>query len=126
MNNNKILIVDDEETVINPLKLHLEKEGFSIISAKDGVQGLNIAMNDKPNLIILDISMPNMNGLEMMKKLRSDDQYGKNVKLILLTALSADDTIIKAIVEGTPSFFLDKSNSTIQMIVDKAKEALGI
>lgn len=126
MNNNKILIVDDEETVINPLKLHLEKEGYSVMSATDGLKGLELAMNEKPNLIILDISMPNMNGLEMMKKLRADGEFGKNVKLILLTALSADDTIIKAIVEGTPSFFLDKANSTIQMIVDKVKEALGI
>ncbi len=126
MNKYKVLIIDDEQTVVNPLAAHLLKEGFIVTSAIDGVKGLSNAMTDKPDLIILDISMPNMDGITMMKKLRDDGDYGKNVKIILLTALSADDTIIKAIVEGTPSFFLDKNNSTIQMIVDKTKEALGI
>ncbi len=121
-----ILIIDDETTITNTLAAILIKDEFNVISASDSMIGLNKALEEKPDLILLDISMPKMTGMEMLKKLRESGEYGKNVKVILLTSLTADDKIMKGIVESQPSFYLTKSTSTTKEIISKIKEALGI
>ncbi len=121
-----ILIIDDETTITNTLAAILIKDEFNVISASDSLTGLNKALEEKPDLILLDISMPNMSGMEMLKKLRESGEYGKNVKVILLTSLTADDSIMKGIVQEHPSFYLTKSTSTTKDIIQKIKEALGI
>ncbi len=129
MNSNskyKILVVEDEATMLNPLVASLIKESFNVVSATDGVEGLSMSLKEKPDLILLDISMPNMNGVEMMQRLRESGDYGKNVKIILLTSLNVDDNIMKGIVEGMPSFFLTKDTSSIADIIQKVKESLEI
>lgn len=121
-----ILIIDDETTITNTLAAILIKDEFNVISASDSLTGLNKALEEKPDLILLDISMPKMTGMEMLKKLRESGEYGKNVKVILLTSLTADDNIMKGIVSEQPSFYLTKSTSTTKDIIQKIKEALGI
>lgn len=118
----KVLIVEDETALREALVDKLTREGFDALEAKDGEEGLKIALKEHPGLILLDIIMPKMDGMTMMKKLR-EDEWGKGVPIILLTNLSAtEEKIIKGIVENEPSYYLVKSDWKIEDVVKKVKE----
>jgi len=99
----KILIVDDEKNIVDIIKHNLKKEGFTIIEAYDGEQGLNMGLNESPDLILLDIMLPKMDGFAVCRKLRQSI----STPIIMLTAreeevdkvlgleLGADDYITK-------------------------------
>lgn len=74
----KILIVEDEESLLKTLGEKFTLEGFEVVKAQNGVEGLRVALQEHPDLILLDIVMPVMGGMEMLGKLRQDD-WGKNV-----------------------------------------------
>ena len=103
--SKKILIVEDDEDFQFILKKKFSAEKFSVLCASDGQKGLEAALKEKPDLIMLDISMPVMDGMAMMKNLRQD-AWGKKVPIILLTNLSANEKIVKGMVEDEPLFFL--------------------
>lgn len=124
-NEKKILIVEDEVTVFNALKDKLSINGFEVLEAKNGKEGLSIALREHPDLILLDIIMPKMGGITMMENLRSDS-WGAKVPIIILTNLNSDDSIIKAIEDNKPSFYLVKSDWNINDIVIKVRELLGM
>ncbi len=123
--NKKILIVEDEVAVSNALKDKLLINGFEILEAKNGKEGLSLALKEHPDLILLDIIMPKMGGITMMKNLRSDS-WGAKVPIIILTNLNSDDSIIKAIEDNKPSFYLVKSDWNINDVVVKVRELLGM
>ncbi|WMI81467.1 response regulator [Anaerotignum sp. MB30-C6] len=99
----KILIVDDEQNIVDIIAFNLKKEGYQILKAPDGVEGVKLAMEENPDLILLDIMMPKMDGYEACKKIREK----KNTPIIMLTAraeevdkvlgleLGADDYVTK-------------------------------
>ncbi len=120
-----ILIVEDDIPELNALRDKFSREGFATLEAKDGKQGLEIALREHPDLILLDIVMPVMDGMTMMKKLRQADAWGKNVPIILLTNLSDDDKINKGLTEDEPAYYLVKSDWTINDVVEKVKERLS-
>lgn len=103
MVNKKILIVDDEKNIVEILKFNLKKEGFATIEAYDGEQAMDMALNEKPDLIILDVMLPKMDGFTVCRKLRQQI----NTPILMLTAkeeevdkvlgleLGADDYITK-------------------------------
>src|SRR3989344_7557831 len=105
----KILIVEDEDMIRKPYADELQDEGFSVVTAANGQEGLKVALQEKPDLILLDIVMPVMSGMDMMKKLR-EDNWGKKVPIILLTNLSANENIIKGVIKDEPLYFLVKSD----------------
>jgi len=80
----KILLVEDDPTIREGLTTVFKEEGFQVITAADGVKGLDSAQNDNPDLILLDIMLPKMNGLDVLKTIRSD--YRKQVPIIMLTS----------------------------------------
>ena len=102
-NKKTILIVDDEKPIVDILVYNLEKEGYNTLEANDGVAAVEIALNQKPDLILLDIMLPKMDGLTVCKKIRTS----LNVPILMLTAkdeeidkilgleLGADDYITK-------------------------------
>ena len=120
-NSYKIQIIDDREITRVPIVTALIKNEFGVISANDGVDGLAMALRDKPDLILLDITMPNMNGIEMMKKLRESGDYGKKVKIIILTSTPIDDETINTIAKSEPSFYLEKNKNSVLDIIQKIK-----
>ncbi len=101
--DRKILIVDDEKNIVDIIAFNLKKEGYQIIKASDGEEGVKKAMEENPDLILLDIMMPKMDGYEACKKIREK----KNTPIIMLTAraeeldkvlgleLGADDYVTK-------------------------------
>jgi len=99
----RILVVDDEEDILEILRYNLEKEGFIVQTAADGPTALRIAEQFLPQLIILDIMMPGMDGIEVCEKLRAKPQFA-NTLIAFLTARSEAFTQISALDTGGDDF----------------------
>lgn len=99
MESAKILVVDDEPDILEFLRYNLEKEGFSVVTAADGEEGLAIADKEQPDLIILDIMMPKMDGVEVCRVLRSKPSFAQTV-IAFLTAREEDFSQIAALETG--------------------------
>ncbi|HTE48780.1 MAG TPA: response regulator [Candidatus Paceibacterota bacterium] len=127
--SKKILVieaVEDDTALLDVLHDKFSLEGFSVLKASDGEQGLAIALSERPDLILLDLMMPKMDGLTMMKKLRQSNEWGKKVPVIILTNLSADDEKInQSIAIDAPAYYIVKSNLTINDLVEKIRERIN-
>jgi len=102
MNNNpakKILIVDDEPDILEFLQYNLRKEGYQVVTASDGVQAIKVAAQEKPDLILLDIMMPEMDGVETCRLLRSKNEFD-DTPIAFLTARDEDFSQIAALDVG--------------------------
>ncbi|MFH0874281.1 MAG: response regulator [Candidatus Komeilibacteria bacterium] len=121
----KILITEDETLLRNALGEKLRLEGFEVLAAENGQKGLELALAEHPDLILLDIIMPVMDGLTMLKQLRQD-AWGKTAPVILLTNLTANDNIMPEVIEQQPAFYLVKTDWTLDKVVEKIKETLKI
>ncbi len=94
-----ILVVDDEEDVVTFIKRALTMEGMEVVTAFDGLSALDTALEQEPDLIILDIMMPIMNGYEVCARLRLEEKT-KNIPIILLSSAYTTDTVRQAKVAG--------------------------
>lgn len=119
----KILVVEDEVLLRDALIYKFEEEGFTVTGAADGQAGLEEATQNHPDLILLDIIMPNMDGLTMLDRLR-ENAWGKTVQVIMLTNLSDMKSTSRA-VEKNAKDILVKSDWAIDDVVKKVKEKLG-
>ena len=121
--SKKILIVEDEPAMRKALAEKFRSEGFDVSLAVDGVDGIEQSRRIHPDIILLDLVMPKMDGMTMLKQVRELNDWGKNVPVIILTNLpSEDENIIKKIVELTPTYYLVKADWKINDIVEKVKE----
>jgi two-component system chemotaxis response regulator CheY len=93
---NTILIVEDELPLRKILKDELIAAGFNVLEAKDGVEGLDVALKNHPDLILVDILMPKMDGITMLKQLR-EDPLGKKIQVMILSNLSDPASISAAL-----------------------------
>lgn len=122
--NKKILIVDDEEDMMTVLVESFTPEGFNILKATNGKEALDIALKEHPDIILLDILMPVMDGLKMLEKLRQDE-WGKYADVILLTNVDDAERVARAAQEGAFDYFV-KNDKTTKEIIKVVKEKLGI
>lgn len=99
METAKILVVDDEPDILEFLQYNLEKEGFAVVTASDGEAGIQMAEQESPDLIILDIMMPKMDGVEVCRVLRSRPKFAQTV-IAFLTAREEDFSQIAALETG--------------------------
>ncbi len=120
----KILIVEDELAYLNLLDRQLTAQGYEIIKAKDGREGLANAIKEKPDLIILDLRMPVMDGMTMLGLLRKDP-YGKSAKVIMLTNLEPDNKILDGAVKNQPTYYFVKSDIRLEELLKKTRELLA-
>jgi two-component system alkaline phosphatase synthesis response regulator PhoP len=102
-NLKKVLIVDDEPDILEIISYNLIKEGYQISTAKDGIEALEKTASFKPDLVILDIMMPKMNGVEVCRILRSKPEFN-NTLIIFLTALSDESSQIKGLETGADDY----------------------
>ena len=123
-NKNKILIVEDEIDLRDALVTAFTYEGFSTLVAGDGEEGLSVAEAEAPNLILLDISMPKMDGLTMLKKLR-ETAWGKDTKVIVMTVLD-DLSKVSEVIDAGGNEYVVKTQVTLTEIVQKVKYKLGL
>lgn len=119
-----ILVVEDETPLRNALCDKLTNEGFAVLPAKDGAEGLQVALKEHPDLILLDIIMPVMDGVMMLHKLRAD-VWGSAAHVIILTNLSDNDDVAKA-MEHEVFEYIVKSNVKVEELVRRIKETLGL
>lgn len=120
----KILIIEDELAYLKLLQEQLTQYGYDILQATDGKKGLAMAKLHHPDLILLDIRLPVMNGVTVLDELRKDS-YGKSAKVILLTNLEPDDTILKEVIKQKPAFYLMKSDIQLADLIQKIKKLLS-
>ncbi len=121
---NKILIVEDEIDLRDALVTAFTYEGFLTLVAGDGEEGLSVAEAEAPNLILLDISMPKMNGLTMLKKLR-ETAWGKDTKVIVMTVLD-DLSKVAEVMDAGGDEYVVKTQVTLTEIVQKVKHKLDL
>ncbi|HDY86599.1 MAG TPA: response regulator [bacterium] len=91
----KVLIVDDEPDIVNIIKCHLECCKCEVVTAANGKEGLEKAAKEKPDLILLDVNMPTMNGLQMLERLREDPNL-KDIPVIMVTVVCEPQNIAVA------------------------------
>jgi DNA-binding response OmpR family regulator len=126
VDKKKILIVEDEEVMQKAISGAFSSQEFTVIGASDGEQGLIVSLKEHPDIILLDILMPKMDGINMLQKLRSD-MWGNKVPVIILTNLLPNtSSVINSVLKNEPVYYLVKSDVKLEEIVSKAKEALKI
>jgi PAS domain S-box-containing protein len=102
--DNSVLIVNDEPDQLQLMQRLLDKAGFAVLTAEDGVGGLALARKERPDLVISDVSMPHMNGLEFCRRLRADSDL-KTVPILLISARQKDtDTIVAGLSAGADDY----------------------
>jgi len=119
----KILLVDDDKVFSEMYKLRLEASGYEVILVEDGEKALVSAMDVKPNLVLLDVMMPKINGLDTLDILKSTPET-KEVPVIILTALLKDVNEVRGMMSGAAGYLV-KSEVTPSQVVEKIEEVLG-
>ncbi|HUZ93255.1 MAG TPA: response regulator [Candidatus Paceibacterota bacterium] len=120
----RVLIVEDEPSIMRALATVFVREGFEATTAGDGEEGLAAALRDRPDLIILDIVMPRMDGMEMLTRIRRDGgAWGKSVKAIVYSNLSYNEKHGEAAGVGVKDFLV-KADTSLAEVVRIAKETL--
>ena len=118
-NSKKVLVVDDDKDLCKVLSDSLMSDSLEVLKAYDGEEGLEIALKEHPDLILLDVLMPKMNGWEMLEKLRTDE-WGKTAKVIVLTVLDDVESISRALEDGQYEYLV-KTDWDLDEIVKKVR-----
>ena len=122
--NKTVLIVEDEVAMSSAMEAKFQKYGFAVLKAGDGEEGYKMAMGNKPDLLMLDLIMPKMDGISLMKEIRKDAAWGNNVPIIILTNLSDHESMSEAAENRV--YFLVKTEWRLDDVVKLAMEKLGI
>lgn len=109
-----ILVVDDERHIVRLVQVNLERVGYSVITAFDGVECLEKVKAEAPDLIVLDVMMPRMDGFETLKKIRSDEST-KDLPVVMLTARAQDKDVLTGYTHGV-DLYLTKPFGPLELI----------
>ncbi len=120
--SKKILFIEDESALQKTFGDVLKQEGYQMFSALDGEVGLRLVKTEKPDLILLDLILPKINGFEVLEKLK-EDQGTKDIPVIVLTHLEEMEDVQKAIELGAKDYLV-KANYSLKEVVEKIKKAL--
>jgi len=110
----KILIIEDEESILEMYKMRLEQEGYLVIASNNGTDGIALAKKEKPDLILLDLVIPEIDGYQVLKKLRAD-QNTKNIKIYILSNLGQSQEINKGFTNGADGYLIKASLTPSQL-----------
>lgn len=122
-NKKKILVIEDEATLQKALCEVLNQEDYEVLSALDGLKGLELAQEEKPDLILLDIILPKMDGFDVLKKIKSNKGISR-IPVIILTNLSDINDIQKALDLGATTYLV-KADFHLEDVLKKIKETLS-
>jgi adenylate cyclase len=117
-----LLVAEDDQFYANLYRTKLEKEGFGVLVASNGTETLDLLRKNSPNLIILDLVMPEMDGFEVLKKLKEEKDL-RDVPVIILSNLGQPEDIERAKALGVFKYII-KSNVSIHQMVESVEEAL--
>lgn len=119
----KILFIEDEAALQQTTGDMLRSEGYEVLQALDGEAGLRMALQEKPDLILLDLVLPRKDGFEVLTQLRASPEMG-NVPVIVLTNLEKSEEVERALQLGAP-VYLVKLHYSLEEVLEKVKAALG-
>jgi len=119
----QILFVEDDQNILETYKIELELEGYKVISAKDGVEALEKLESMKPDLILLDLSLPKKDGLQVLSEIKSNEKI-KDIPVVILTNFATDQNIHRAFELGAISF-IAKYSFTPAETAKKIKDILN-
>lgn len=122
--NKKILIVEDDVDLREILSEKLKLSGLETIEAADGAEGLAKALEIHPDLVILDIIMPKMDGLAVLRKIR-EDSWGAQVPVVILTNINENEKLVEALEIGIDEYLI-KAEWKLEAVVEKIKNIVGI
>ena len=123
MDKQRILIVEDEAALSEMIKIRLEKNGYEVISAFDGVQALEMARQQNPNLIILDLMIPKIDGYKVCRMLKFDEKY-KKIPIIMFTARTQESDKQLGEQVGADAYIIKPFDP--EVLLSKIKELLEI
>jgi two-component system phosphate regulon response regulator PhoB len=122
--NKKILLVEDDDRLANVYETRLQSEGFTTKRVANGEEALAMALQVKPDLILLDVLMPKVSGFDVLDILRNTPETA-NIKIIMLTALSQESDRQRAVSLGVDDYLI-KSQVVIADVVDRVKKQLNL
>ncbi len=124
--SKKILVVEDDVTMREIVVQKLKSSGFAVVEAEDGKKGVKTALKEKPDLVLLDLMLPEMDGFGVLSELRgnSDEKISK-IPVIILSNLWSKEEIIKAKELGVSAYII-KAYMTTEEILDKVNDVLKI
>jgi twitching motility two-component system response regulator PilH len=123
MDRKKVLVVDDNPVMVEIVKMAIESD-YDVVSANDGLEGINLAKKEKPDVIIMDVMMPNISGIELLRMLVSDDET-KDIPVIVFTASHFDpSTEMLFKVEKNVKSFLRKP-TTVDVLREQVAMAIN-
>lgn len=113
----KILIIEDEEFLLDMYKTKFEQAGYAIITANDGLEGFELAKKEQPDLVLLDLILPKLDGFKVLEKLRQETST-KKIKIFILSNLGQSDEVNKGLATGADGYFI-KANLTPSQLLEK-------
>ena len=119
----KILVADDEIHITTLLKITLEMHGYTVMVANDGAEALEKVEADLPDLVLLDIKMPQMNGWQVCEKLKSDERT-KNIPVLILTNFGQKEKIDQCLNLGAEDYLI-KAHFVPSEVIDRIKKIIG-
>jgi CheY-like chemotaxis protein len=122
-NKKTILVVEDDKSMQMAVNDMFTNEGYTVLKADDGEEGLAIALKMHPDLIFADVQMPKMSGINMIKELHKDE-WGKTAQVVILSNVSDIHTIQDAMIEGS-FFYMIKGDSSMRDILEMAHTRLA-
>ena len=121
---NKLLLIDDERPILEMLDLSLTSEGYQVFTAENGNDGMEIFEREKPKLVITDIKMPGVSGLEVLKRIRGS---GQEAEVIIITGHGDMDSSIAALQNGASDFITKPiKDEALMVALERAKEKIII
>jgi len=114
---NSILIVEDDDMIRKALVTKFTQEGLTVFSAENGKQGIEVALKQKPDMLLVDILMPVMDGITMLETLRREQPWGKSVPVVILSNLEPDDPKIHNLAQLNPLAHLVKADWPVENIM---------
>lgn len=121
----KILIVEDDSALRKVLVDKFTQERCLVSQAIDGEKGLQAALDEQPDLIILDIVMPRTDGIAMLDTLRKENEWAKTLPVIMLTNLELNDERLRMVVRDEPTYYLVKTTTPLDDLVTKVANILS-
>jgi DNA-binding response OmpR family regulator len=118
----KVLIVDDDAFLSGIYATKLELENFAVVSASDGEEGVKAALKEKPDIILMDVLMPKLDGFEALKRIKADPET-KDIPVIMLTNLGQKEDVEKGLQEGAADYLI-KAHFVPAEAVEKIKAVL--
>lgn len=119
----KVLVIEDDAAMLDILSEKIASEGFQVLKAQDGQQGLQRALSEAPDLILLDLLLPKLSGLDLLNALRQDER-GKQLPVMILTNLNENSAIYKSVALNSAAYFI-KSDSSLEYIAGEVKKKLA-